>query len=212
MSVRTDPAKFNIIARTAFAPIYPYIAEQIMNKFGITEGVCVDAGSGPGSLAIALARITDLKIFSLDIQPEMTALATANIAEAGLQSRVAAVTADVCAMPFADNSVDLLISRGSLFFWDDRAAAFSEIKRILKPGGVAFVGGGMGSEQIRAQVMQTLATNEALKDVEDPFKTMMGHGQPRIDPAELEKELVLAGANGKVIRDNGMWVEIHKEE
>jgi hypothetical protein len=38
----------------------------------------------------------------------------------------------------------LVVSRGSLWFWDDQVKGPQEIYRVLKPGGVAFVGGGLG--------------------------------------------------------------------
>ena len=210
MSVRTDPAKYSLIAKTAFAPIYPYLAEEIKNKFGIVEGVCVDLGSGPGSLAIAMARITNLKVFSLDIQPEMTKIARAGIAEAGLETQMEAVTADVCQMPFADESVDLVTSRGSIFFWDERVAAFREINRILKPGAVAYVGGGMGNEKIRAKVMETFVSNDTLRDADCPWNPKGKQNIPRLDSAELEKELLQARISGKITLENGIWIEIKK--
>jgi len=210
MSVKTDPAKYSLIAKTAFAPIYPYLAEQIKNKFGVTEGLCVDIGSGPGSLAIALAKITNLKVFSLDIQPEMTAIACENIKDAGLQGRIGALTSDVCRMPFSDNSIDLVVSRGSIFFWEDRVSAFREINRILKPGAVAYVGGGMGNEQIRAKVMETFANNEELRDADRPWDPKSDGKVPRLDSAQLEEDLCQAGISGKVIRENGIWIEIQK--
>ena len=54
------------------------------------------------------------------------------------------MAADVHALPFRDNSFDLVISRGSIFFWRDQSTALREIVRVLKPGGYAFIGGGYG--------------------------------------------------------------------
>jgi ubiquinone/menaquinone biosynthesis C-methylase UbiE len=211
MMQQTNPVKFNRVAKTAFAPIYPYLAEQIKNKFGITEGVCVDIGSGPGSLAIAMAKITNLRVFSLDLQAEMSTIARQNFAEEGLEKRIEAVTANVQSMPFADNSVDLAVSRGSIFFWDNKAVAFREINRILKPGGVAYIGGGMGNEQIRAQVMETFARDESLREQHEQFQSMLAKGPAKLNPPEIEKELEQAGATGIVVKENGgIWVEIHK--
>jgi ubiquinone/menaquinone biosynthesis C-methylase UbiE len=212
MSIQIDPRRINVIAKLAFAPIYPYLAQQIKDKFGFTDGICVDIGSGPGSLAIATARITNLTLFSLDIQPEMASIARDNIAEAGLSSRIHIITADVCRLPFEDSSVDLVISRGSIFFWEDRVAAFREIYRILKRGGAAYCGGGMGNEEIKTQVMAAFSTNEVLKAEKEAWQEMVGHISQKLNPEGLQAELARAQVPGTVVRENGgLWVQIIKK-
>jgi SAM-dependent methyltransferase len=133
------------IGRTVFKDIYPYLAEQIKADYGIVEGRCLDAGAGPGHLAIALGRITRLNIDALDLDPEALAIAKANIASAGLSDRVRPVEGNVEKLPYPDDSIDLIVSRGSYPFWKDKVKAFAELKRVLKPGGRIFVGGGMGN-------------------------------------------------------------------
>jgi ubiquinone/menaquinone biosynthesis C-methylase UbiE len=137
--------EFDQIAREIFAPIYPYLARQVKKDYQITRGVAVDAGSGPGYWAIELAKITDLKVYALDLDPEAVKIVRRNAAQAGLDGRIEAVEGNVQKMPFADGFADVVISRGSYLFWTDKVAAFKEIRRILKPGGVAFIGGGLGS-------------------------------------------------------------------
>jgi len=138
--------EFDEIARTVFRPIYPALALQVKKDYGISRGVAVDAGCGPGYWAIELAKATELKVYALDIDPAAVAVAGRNVREAGLEGRVEPVEGDIQAMPFADGHADLVVSRGSYLFWPDKVKAFREIWRILKPGGVAYVGGGMSSE------------------------------------------------------------------
>lgn len=145
------------IAKTAFAPVYPVIAEQILDRCGISRGRCLDVGSGPGSLGIALAQASDLAVTLLDSSPEMIAIAEGNVREAGLSARVALLEGDVHEIPLPDGSVDLAVSRGSIFFWEDLARAFSEIHRVLAPGGRTYVGGGFGTVDLRNAVAATMA-------------------------------------------------------
>lgn len=125
-----------------FAPVYPALAQQIVDDYGITEGVCIDMGGGCGSLAIALARITNLRIYVLDIDPAAVRLCGILVDEAGLRGRVIPVEGDAQNMLFRDGFADLIVSRGSVFFWPDQLAGLREAYRVLKPGGVAYIGGG----------------------------------------------------------------------
>ncbi len=211
MNYQTDPQRMNLIAKLAFAPIYPYLAQQIRDKFGITNGICVDLGSGPASLAIAIARITDLTIYSLDIQPEMISVARQNIAEAGFSSRIRAVTADVCRMPFEDNSVDLMVSRGSIFFWEDRVTAFREIYRVLRPGGVAYCGGSLGDDTTRAQVIAAFNTIAELQPYKEDWQHTVSRNMNKLTLETMLEELGQAGVPGTVEKENGgIWAQIIK--
>ncbi|MDH4197991.1 MAG: class I SAM-dependent methyltransferase [Candidatus Aminicenantes bacterium] len=141
---QNDAERFDRIARTVFKPIYPALARQIKEDYGITKGVCVDAGAGPGYLSIELAKITDLVVWAVDIDPAAVRIAERNIKEAGLAGRVKPIQGDVHKMPFDAASVDLVVSRGSIFFWKDKVQGLREVWRILKPGGAALLGGGAG--------------------------------------------------------------------
>ena len=154
---REGAQRMDRIAKTAFAPVYPVIAEQILDRCGISRGRCLDVGSGPGSLGIALARASDLAVTLLDSSPEMLAVAEGNIREAGLSGRLSLLRGDVHAIPLPAGSVDLVVSRGSVFFWEDLPRAFSEIYRVLAPGGKTYVGGGFGTAELRDAVLAAMA-------------------------------------------------------
>lgn len=203
----SDAASFDKIARTLFKNVYPYLALQIKQDYGITKGVCVDAGAGPAYLSIELAKITELKIYALDIDPEAIEIARRNIREAGLSERVETVLANVERMPFPDNFADLVISRGSFIFWKNKVRAFQEIWRILKPGGVAFVGGGMGNllpaeERARIQEIMEREKIGPPKNLQVSFEEM-GRilRQARIGEFKITTDAGCAC---------GMWVEFRK--
>ncbi len=71
----------------------------------------------------------------------MIKLARRTVREAGLQDRISFVVGDVHKMPFADDSADLIVSRGALPVFSDKVKALRQIWRVLKPTGVAFIGG-----------------------------------------------------------------------
>ena len=151
---RNGALKMNEIAKTVFAPIYPVIARNGLAVTGVTRGVCLDLGSGPAMLAIAVAgEAPDMEIIAFDFSSDSREIAEENIADAGLESRIRIISGDVHAMPFEDGYADLIVSRGSMFFWKDLKDAFREIYRVLAPGGATYIGGGFGSLELRDQVI-----------------------------------------------------------
>jgi SAM-dependent methyltransferase len=211
MDSTTNPEQMNLTARLAFAKVYPAIAEHIVKKYGITSGKCLDAGSGPGSLAIALAGITDLKICSLDKDPGMAEIAQGNINEAGLDGRITTVISDVREIPFDDDYFDIIVSRGSIFFWEDKVVGIKDLYRTLKPGGVLFCGGGMGSEDILREADEIIMTDDRFSDIREFWqgrKTRRNSSETR---DSFENILAEAGIRGSVVSEcGGTWIEIIK--
>ncbi|MBT8506908.1 methyltransferase [Methanomicrobiaceae archaeon CYW5] len=194
------------IAKTIFAPIYPVIARNIVDRFGIVSGVCVDIGSGPASLAIAIAGLTDLAVIALDYSDEMHEAARRNIADAGLADRIELLCGDVHAIPLPDDSADLIISRGSMFFWDDIHTAFREIYRILKPGGKTCIGGGFGNAELFASV--SAAMIKKFPEWEEKNKRHMS-------PENVARYRTMLEEIGVphyeiIVGDGGFWIVISK--
>ncbi|PKL58970.1 MAG: class I SAM-dependent methyltransferase, partial [Methanomicrobiales archaeon HGW-Methanomicrobiales-4] len=110
---------FARIASDIFAPIYPVIAEQILVNTEIRTGVALDLGCGPGHLATALAVASDLTVYALDLSSDMIQICEKRVIENEISGRVIPVQGDVSSIPFEDETFDLVVSRGSWFFWDD---------------------------------------------------------------------------------------------
>lgn len=185
------------------SPIYPLIAHQIRDKLKIREGIAIDVGAGPASLSIAMARITKLKIYAMDISPEMLQIAKESIESEGLENKIISVGGDVHRIPFPDSFADLVFSRGSMFFWKDLASAFREIYRVLKPGGAGYIGGGFGSAAVQ-------------KQVKNRFKHQSGGSYkkpPKIQVDTLEIAVKKAGITNYILinDDSGLWVSFKKE-
>ncbi|WP_037372503.1 class I SAM-dependent methyltransferase [Anaerovorax odorimutans] len=125
-------------------PIYSYIAQQIVDDYKITKGKCLDIGTGHGAMGIELAKITDFEMYFIDINPDSIEEVKQNVKNTNLNNKSHYLKADVCNLPLMDNFADFIVSRGSLWFWHDQIKGLQEINRVLKKGGVAFVGGGLG--------------------------------------------------------------------
>ena len=136
--------EFDRKIKETFLPAFPAVVEQVIENCGILECTCIDIGSGTALLSIELARKTALTIHALEKAPAMFEVGMRNIKKEGLEGRIKPVLGDAHSMPFDDEFADLIVSRGSYHFWGDKQRVFREIIRVLKKGGVAFVGGGFG--------------------------------------------------------------------
>ena len=162
---RKGAEQMNEIAQTIFAPIYPVIAQQALNATGIRQGLCLDIGSGPAMLAIAVAhKAPEMQVIAVDFSDDSLMIARENIKNAQLEDRISARKGDVHHLPFADGHVNLIVSRGSMFFWKDLLDAFQEMYRVLAPGGAAYIGGGFGSLELREQVVAAMLKRDPTWD------------------------------------------------
>jgi len=131
-------------SRKTLAPVYAPLAEQIVADFnlGEKEGIGIDLGSGPGTLIVELCKRTRMHWINADINPNYFVNFYRQAEEHGVGHQVSAIFADAHSLPFRDNYADIIVSRGSYHFWEDKVRAFSEIYRVLKPGAVAYIGRG----------------------------------------------------------------------
>lgn len=98
--------------------------------------VVLDLGSGGGIDVFLAARLVGSSgmVYGLDMTDEMIALATRNAEKMGI-TNVRFIKGEIEAIPLPDASVDVIISNCVLNLVPDKARAFREIRRVLKPGG-----------------------------------------------------------------------------
>jgi arsenite methyltransferase len=96
----------------------------------------LDVGSGAGTDSLVAAQMVgpEGRVIGIDMTPEMLAKARAAAAEMGA-SNVEFVEGEVERLPFEDGSFDVVISNGVIDLIPDKEAVFSEIQRVLRPGG-----------------------------------------------------------------------------
>lgn len=97
----------------------------------------LDVAAGPGTLALRVApRVAH--VTAVDFSPAMIDQLTARAAHAGAGNVEAAVM-DAQALELADGSFDAAFCLFGFMFFPDRARAFGELHRILRPQGRAVV-------------------------------------------------------------------------
>lgn len=110
---------------------YPFLADVI--KPGDTV---VDIGSGSGVDVLIAGQKTgpEGKVIGIDITPAMIEKARENIEKAEA-AHIGIREGRADDIPLDDSSVDVVTSNGVINLVPDKAKAFGEIHRILKPGG-----------------------------------------------------------------------------
>ena len=176
-SRKEDAARFNTTAMTVLAAAYPYLAEAVADELGLRDrsGIGIDIGGGPGDLVLELSRLTPgFYWIDADLNPYFAGFLFQGALDRGYSGRVSFIQADVHKLPFRSDFADVVVSRGSLQQWQDWEQAFSEILRVLKPGGKAYIGRGFS-----ANLPLDVAREVRLKQ----------GGGPRYDPDEFARRL-----------------------
>jgi len=98
---------------------------------------------------------------------------------------------------------DFIISRGSYHCWEDKVQVFKEIYRVLKKGGIGFVGGGFG----RYVTEEELNRMKPLRD-----HSLKDGAKAYSSPDKLREAIYKAGiANFSIIYYRaGIWAELKK--
>jgi ubiquinone/menaquinone biosynthesis C-methylase UbiE len=95
-----------------------------------------DLGCGAGTDSLVAAQMVgpEGRVVGIDMTPEMLARARAAAEELGA-GNVEFVEGEIEHLPFADTSIDVVISNGVIDLVPDKDAVFTEIFRVLRPGG-----------------------------------------------------------------------------
>ena len=135
----------------AFAPLVAEVGERLVARAGVRPGATVlDVACGTGNVAIP-AALSGGRVTGVDLTPEHFPAARARAAAAGVA--VDWIEGDVEALPFEDDTFDIVLSAFGCMFAPRHAVAAAELARVLRPGGrlgiCAFTPDGAGGDFFR---------------------------------------------------------------
>jgi arsenite methyltransferase len=132
------------------------------NPVGIADAqlgeTVLDLGSGGGIDCFLAAKEVgpDGYVIGIDMTPRMLELAQKNAENLGTENVVFKL-GHIESIPQADNTVDLVISNCVIALSEQKDRVFSEILRILKPGGRFVISDMVTSEALPADVQKSAA-------------------------------------------------------
>jgi ubiquinone/menaquinone biosynthesis C-methylase UbiE len=98
----------------------------------------LEIGGGAGLMTVALAQ-RGFQVEAVDVSAEMVTLTLRNARTAGCEALVRAQVGDACALPFADNTFDLVVALGVVSWLAQPEQGVREMSRVVRPGGHVLV-------------------------------------------------------------------------
>ena len=198
--------EFDWVAENIFAPIYPAIAGDILSRTPLRAGRVMDVGCGGGHLGFALMEKGDFQGYFVDVNQTALDLARQRAQERGLAGRSVFCRQDVHMLDFPDGFADLIVSRGSFHFWGDLPRALGELYRVLAPGGMTYIGGGMGSRALKEQITEKMQT------VRPGWPDCVFRRSARVSTPDIRALLDGAGIPYTILEneEQGRWIIMRK--
>lgn len=153
---------YDVIAREVFFPLFAVIAKSAVDLSKINEKhnpSVLDVGCGGGMFGYHIAKIVDVSLTFLDINEDALEICKKRGEEWGLLHKCTYIKSDVKKINIPNEQFDLIVSRGSIGFWgneQDVTQAFSELYRLLKPGGTIMTGHSLGNAEIESQIREKM--------------------------------------------------------
>ncbi len=206
--------EFCDISRKYFFEGYQIIAREVNEWFELSkltpDDTILEFGGGEGFISIFLSKLTRAKFIYIDKNKYIAELARKNFEEAGISERVQIIVSEVEKADFPENSIDFIISRGTIQFTDYKKTLSNAVK-WLKPGKIAFMGCGFGlnlSDEYRKLINEFTkkAEKEDINTESDKFEELMIEGYRHLLDRHFDNELEYV----KELNLNGFVFEIKK--
>ena len=187
------------------------VAEDVMKYCRPQEGLWVDLGCGSGGLAFALAQRSDSTILLIDPNTAALGKAIEKARASELTRRLVSIVSSAESIPLPDSCVDMVVSRGSIFFWEDPPQGLREVRRILRSGCRAMIGGGFGSSYPDWALKEF--TSRRARDVKAQGEEALRKWNEPRRPGWMAEQARAAGIESALVQPTppGLWLLFEKE-
>ena len=155
------------------------IPEEILKRMDIRDAIVMEVGAATARDSVVLAENGAVSV-ALDYSHE--ALRLAHLAAQRAEATLLLVCGDALALPFKENSIDLVFHQGVLEHFRDPALLLNENARVLKRNGTVLV-----------DVPQTLHVYTVIKKTLIAFNAWFAGWETQFTPQSLSRLLEEAG-------------------
>ncbi len=172
-----------------FQPYADDLARRVV-EFSPAEVLEIACGTGVVTRSLADRLGSDAHLTATDLNVAMLDVAKA----IGLNRAVTWTPADAQDLPFADESFDAVVCQFGVMFLPDRLRGYSEMRRVLRPGGVLVFNAWDRIERNQLAHCVNGAVGALFPDGASPFMARVPHGY--FDAEEIRSNLRAAGFVG----------------
>lgn len=162
-------------------------ADELADRLDVDATTdALEVGAGSGALTETLARRVK-SLLATDFAPKMVEILRERMATIGA-SHVTCDVMDGQALAVEDSRFDRAACSFALMLFPDRAKGFSELRRVLRPGGRAVVSGWAGPDKFEMFGLFLDATRRAFPELPPPPTPppVFSLADPAVFKAEME--------------------------
>ncbi len=184
-------------------PVYPYLARQIREIYGRSTGFVFDMGPFAGTLFDLKKQGVGTSFAIASFPQETSDFYGREIKTQNQGGRIGLIKTDSALGCVKDNAVDLLVFRGALFFPSFFHTDLAAIYRVLKTGGIGFVGGGFGKHTPPSII-------EAIGEESRDLNLKIGKTAVTADEIWQTVRALEVESHMEIITEGGLWVVIRR--
>jgi ubiquinone/menaquinone biosynthesis C-methylase UbiE len=190
--------------RRLWQGVYPYLIAQIMESYQMNYGSVLELGPFSGGISLELARLyPKFKITIADESPDVVAYLEKEIPASAPSLNIEIKKMELNRLAFDNSQFDIVVFRGAFFFLGKKENLLREIFRVLRDGGMGFIGGGYGKG----------APQEMIDEIADESRELNKRlGRRWVSIEELTgivRRSQLTG-NCRIVEEGGVWLLIKK--
>ncbi len=175
-----------------------------MQCYGRSHGNVLELGPFAGGISLELAkRHPALNITVAAQDSGVVDLLRKEIEGAGLGGNIEVKHAEGDLLVFADLLFDLVIFRGAYFFLDEEGSILREIYRVLREGGLGFIGGGYGKGTPQTVI-------DEIADVSRDLNDRLGRIRVSVDDIQNMANRSGLTSKAEIEKEGGLWLMIRK--